>query len=635
MKIKQYFEKSFFEKYKIMKKLTLLTLVLLTFFACRKNIEENLTTTTTITPPIITEVDYEPAVIEVIATLFGEVYDESGTPISNAAVTLDNNNTNTDDKGRFVFKDISMNKLGAYVEVNKNGFFPGSDRFFPEEGSVNYVKITLLDKSNIGNFPSGEGALISSPEGISIDFPANGVVDADGNPYEGTVEVAARWIDPTATNLQEIMPGGLQGLMPGGVQGNGDTFEEVALASFGMMAVELEGSNGEALNLGNDKKATLTFPVPTELLANAPATIPLWYFNESVGMWVIEGSATLQGAEYIGEVSHFSFWNCDAPFDVAKACGIVLSSTGTPLANANIKITILSSGVSRMGWTNSNGEFSGKLPANEILELNVFENWYCTELYTTNIGPIPTSTDTTTCFDLGTFNLTNTSQEIDITATVLDCAGSPVTNGWLEINLNGNNYSFYIEDGSNVSMILLNCTNQSELTVLAGNIDDLKVSDQANYNITYPLDLGTITACDNTLPEWLIVDIEGDMTTYPSVSFGYDAGTDTLTLSAQIPGPNNELVQFSLIDVTEIAPASYDNSNIQYSNIVVPSTTGGFLNSSCGIGSCTFSQLDIQVFGAVGELVTGTISGTLDFYDSGTTSNVTKDIDITFSIFRD
>ncbi len=38
------------------------------------------------------------------------------------------------------------------------------------------------------------------------------------------------------------------------------------------------------------KTATLTFPIPVELQAQAPATIPL-YFDEVKGLWKEEGSA--------------------------------------------------------------------------------------------------------------------------------------------------------------------------------------------------------------------------------------------------------------------------------------------------------------------------------------------------------
>ncbi len=618
-----------------MKKIALLTFMLLTLFACRKNIEQDLTSTISIEDPRITTIDYDPAVIEVVATLVGEVYDETGIAVANANVTLDGNNTSTDEKGRFVFKDITMNKLGTYVEVNKSGFFAGSNRFFPDGGSVNYVKITLLDKSNIGTFIASEGAFIANSDDISIDFPANSIIDNNGDLYQGIVEVAARWIDPTATNLQEIMPGGLQGLMPGGVQGIGNAMEEVALASFGMMAVELEANNGAALNLGNGKKATLSFPVPDELLSNASTEIPLWYFNETFGLWVVEGSATLQGNQYVGEVAHFSFWNCDAPFEITKVCGTILSPTGSPIANAGIKITILSSGTAGWGWTNSDGEFSGKVATNELLEMTVYENWYCTELLTETLGPIPFNPDTSVCENLGIFTSSNPTGEIDITATILDCASNPVTNGWVEIMLSGNVYNYYIDDGSNFSTTLINCNNQTELTALAGNIDDLMFSNETTYPITNPLDLGTITACDNLLPEWLTTTVDGVETTFPNVNLRYGS-SDTLWLSGSIPGTSQN-VSITLANGIG-GPHSYINDDVRDSSIRTPSTSGGQLTYNCGYwwgSTCTYSQIDLQTFGNVGELVTGEISGTLEFFDTGTSSNVTKEIDIEFSILRD
>ena len=54
-----------------MKNISLLILILLTFFACQKNIEEDLTSVTTIEDPTLTTIDYEPKIVEVVATLFG------------------------------------------------------------------------------------------------------------------------------------------------------------------------------------------------------------------------------------------------------------------------------------------------------------------------------------------------------------------------------------------------------------------------------------------------------------------------------------------------------------------------------------------------------------------------------------
>ena len=622
-----------------MKNFSLLTLVLLTLFSCSNNIEEEFPTVIEVEDPIVPIIDFDIEVKEVVATLFGEVFDEMGSPISDAEVTLNGNNTNTDESGRFIFKDLTMNQLGTYVEVNKNGYFRGSNRFFAESGSVNYVKITLMDRANIGNFSARNGAVISSPEGIIIDFPANSIIDGNGNLYQGNVEVAARWIDPTANNLQEIMPGSLHGIMPGGVSGNGNEPQEVALASFSMMVVELEGNNGEPLNLGNGEKATLSFPIPDDLLNNAPTEIPLWFFDETIGIWVIEGSATLEGDKYVGDVSHFSFWNCDVPFDLTIVCGTIVNSGGTPIANATIEIKILSSGASRSGRTNSNGEFLGKVVANELLELNIYINECGDQVLTENIGPILINSDPNICEDLGIFTYNNPLKEIEISANIVDCTYKPITNGWLEINLDGKKNSFYIDDGSSFSTTLLNCNDQTELSVLAGNFDDQMLSNEINYDITNSLDLGMIRSCDQVLEEWLTTTIDGTVIVFPEVAFSFDPNDESIFIRGQIPG-TSAVVRFQIPNAIE-GQNSYSNDNTIFGTMRSLTASGSEILHICHPdlpvnigGPCNFSQFEILTFGNVGELVTGEISGSVLFFEEGEVG-VDKDVEISFSIFRD
>jgi hypothetical protein len=35
----------------------------------------------------------------------------------------------------------------------------------------------------------------------------------------------------------------------------------------------------------------------------------LWSFDEAKGLWKEEGQAIKTGSNYVGDVSHFSFWN--------------------------------------------------------------------------------------------------------------------------------------------------------------------------------------------------------------------------------------------------------------------------------------------------------------------------------------
>ena len=71
--------------------------------------------------------------------------------------------------------------------------------------------------------------------------------------------------------------------------------------------------------------ADIVMPVPSEILNSAPATIPLWHFDEDLGSWVEEGQATLVNGEYVGQVSHFSFWNYDVPSNFIHLSGSIFN----------------------------------------------------------------------------------------------------------------------------------------------------------------------------------------------------------------------------------------------------------------------------------------------------------------------
>ncbi|MBK9318869.1 MAG: hypothetical protein IPM91_08665 [Bacteroidetes bacterium] len=80
-----------------------------------------------------------------------------------------------------------------------------------------------------------------------------------------------------------------------------------------MIGAKLFDGSGNELRLKNGVTATLSLPVIPEQLTSAPSSIPLWHFNEVTALWEEEGTAIFNGSNYTGEVSHFSWWNCDAP----------------------------------------------------------------------------------------------------------------------------------------------------------------------------------------------------------------------------------------------------------------------------------------------------------------------------------
>jgi hypothetical protein len=126
-------------------------------------------------------------------------------------------------------------------------------------------------------------------------------------------------------------PGDFTGVQTGGT--------EIPIKSYGWIDVQLKDDAGNPLQLAPGSSAQITVPVPSTLLSTAPSTIPLWYFDYADGKWKEEGSATLNGSVYIGSVSHFTPWNCDASRGCGLVQGRVVDGDGMAVPGADIRIT--------------------------------------------------------------------------------------------------------------------------------------------------------------------------------------------------------------------------------------------------------------------------------------------------------
>jgi hypothetical protein len=261
------------------------------------------------------------------ASVTGRVINDKKEPVSGALVNTANGGTAiTDINGEFSLQNILLNKNAGFIKVEKAGYFTGSRTFVVSTTSDNITQIQLIPKTVVGSFVASAGGNITIPNGGGLVFPSNGIVNTSNSAaYTGNVSVAAYFLNPQAGNFGDIMPGTLRGTRTDNSQ--------VALQSFGMVAVELTGAAGEKLQLANGKTASINLPIASSLLAFAPSSIPLWYFDEATGLWKEEGMVTKQGSSYLGTVSHFSFWNCDAPFPLVDFSADFKNQNGDPVVN--------------------------------------------------------------------------------------------------------------------------------------------------------------------------------------------------------------------------------------------------------------------------------------------------------------
>ena len=277
-----------------MKNTFLLFLIsLFVFSSCRKDLDEyNITS------------DQEEPVVFIKTSIRGKVVDESGAGLANVSVNVENEWLQSDVNGNFLFKKVGVKKSGNIVSANASGYFTGvSHAIFSAEGT-SYVEIKMLERGTPQLMQSNSGANFTTEDNLNVRIPAGGVTFLNGSSYVGPVNIYTRWIDPTDDDLGAIMPGALRA--------TDDEGNPLALASYGMVALDLETENGSPLKLAAN--AEIEVPIPEPLLDDAPDEIPTWFFDLEEGEWLEDGSGKKENKSYKFDVSKTGFWNCDIAF---------------------------------------------------------------------------------------------------------------------------------------------------------------------------------------------------------------------------------------------------------------------------------------------------------------------------------
>ncbi len=569
-----------------MKKIKLFSLMLLLMFvACQE-------------PPIIgtnsNEIleNFEPKVENVSASIIGIIVDEDNDPVNDALIKLGSQEFTTDEYGHFFINDVTINSRGAVVKVEKAGFFNGSRRFFPKANTKNRLKIELLEKSFDQNFNSANGGNITLTSGAVIDFDRNSIQTISGSTYTGRVEVAAKWMDPTDLSTMDQMPGNLQGV--------NQQSEEVALASYGMIAVELQDETGAYLNIAEGSTAELRLPVPESMLANAPAEIPLWSYNEDFGLWLEESTATLENGFYVGEVSHFSFWNCDAPFPLVEFDLRLLDKSEMGVADILVTMEVVDmQAIIRSGYSDENGFLSGLIPANETLLLKVFTQ--CDDLlYSNTIGPF--SED----IDLGEILIF--PPELDITTITgsSECNGNSSTNSLVLVTFEDQTIYHYLNESS-FSVSFVTCENTTSVSVEIIDLDEIARSSELTVMAGVSTDLGVIQTCEIAIDKYLRIEISGEEVVYYGGGARHSFTNPNATSISADP-PN----QAGIIYLEFYGKSVGDYSGLNKVHEIIDNSKDWRFWSSQFNDLIVLDEFIVTEYGEIGELVIGYFSGTID-----------------------
>lgn len=457
----------------------------------------------------------------------GQVVDVNGQAIQNATVKIGTSTKQTDKNGMFILNDADVNERFAYITATKIGYVDGSRALVPTSG-MNNVRIMLLPLEITQTIASGANSEVLLPNGTKVKFDG-AFKDENGNSYSGDVNVSMFHLSPSNDNLSAIMPGMLYAEDAAG--------QEKVLETYGMMNVELRGSGGQKLQLADGHTAEITIAIDAAQMATAPATIPLWHFDSEKGYWKEDGFATKTGNKYIGTVSHFSWWNCDAQFPTVNLTCSVVDTNGNALPGIPVSITRVG-GNSTYGYTDSNGVVSGLVPANETLTLAISTNSACGNIiaYTDTIGPF--SSDTT----LPAIVVNNPLIEsVLVQGNLVKCDNTNVTNGYVLFQNHANyNSGFAAVTNGTFSFHALSCTTDSGFSLSGTDYDALQVTDSLSFSYTNPVtDVGNIVAC-NAVTEFISYQIDSNPIVFAIDYVSGNSGNSGQGSYTTVYGYNNE-----------------------------------------------------------------------------------------------
>ena len=476
-----------------MKNIIYLFVLTLAFVACEKEPEIN----TIIETPIL-----DPPKKEVLASVSGQVTDENGEFVSEATIDINGKMTITDRTGHFSFNNVNLFADGSYAVVRKDGYFDGSRKFYATQNDENYLEVQLIEKVMKGQVSSNLGGTVEV-DGATINLPS-GIYENENQTYEGEVLVFAKWLDPTKAETFQEMPGDLTG-----IDANGDL---QGLTTYGMISVELTDEVGNEISLPQNTKATINIPVPEEIIGSAPSTIPLWHFDEINGTWIEEGSAELVNGAYIGEVAHFSFWNCDDPFPTIDLAGTI-HYNGSPILGARLKVTDLSINASAYAVTNASGKFNGKVPSNRELSLSI-QDACGTELSNYDLGSLTVDTD------IGIIDFDINYGDFNLSGIVTNCITEDLGPSYVVIDVSSNPRTFKVQSDGTYSAMIDNCSGGS---VFVHAVDPLNLLMSLPQEVTASGNVNLdIEVCEQ------LTSTEIPIIIYDNMDWGLALGTDLI-----------------------------------------------------------------------------------------------------------
>lgn len=286
-------------------------------------------------------------------SISGRVVNTSNAPVAGVEVRLPNREPIlTNNNGEFKIPNVTLvpgERLAA--SFSAPGYMDTTRIYTETQGQrITGDLIRLRPRAAMVPLNATLGGQLTFPGG-RVSFPPNALVNQQGQPLQGPVNVAFTALDVRDRIQIRSAPGDFTARM------QNNTIRQ--LESFGVFEIFVADSNGQRANLAPGQRAAIELFNPQKW-RRSPNVVGLFSFDTNSGLWIEAGTLMLtQGAiSYTGDVTDIlTGWNADVPLETTCIKLQILNDNNQP-APLNTKVEaegVDYSGLSPTGYTDANG----------------------------------------------------------------------------------------------------------------------------------------------------------------------------------------------------------------------------------------------------------------------------------------
>lgn len=222
----------------------------------------------------------------------GQLSDKGGVIRLQGIITVNGVRKGANADGTF---EIYVPTATRYViDATYNGYVPASIIHTGEPLEFMDLRLT---KAEIFTINPTQAINVTDSRGTRISIPAGSLVDAQGRPAPSSIQLQLYTYDLR----NEQMVGDMSAI---DVNGN-----PVMLQSIGAFSAEFRDTSGVLYNLASGRAASISLRADPG--NSYSGSVPLWWYDQSRGLWVEEGAGTVSNGEASAIVTHFTVWNFD------------------------------------------------------------------------------------------------------------------------------------------------------------------------------------------------------------------------------------------------------------------------------------------------------------------------------------